>query len=669
MRLNYPFRRTPSHFCDNVRVASVTITIQSTTHNSASPCADWQPNMKPSWRRTITLVQLPIPPLGPNSVRGNVPLAGAYLKLWAEKNGLGGHYDIQVFPGNRANTLGDRAIVAALAALEPWMVGFTCYVWNIERTLWIAAELKRLRPDVKIVIGGPEITPDNSWVLNTPDYDFAVIGEGEQTFAALLESLRDSSTTQRRSLPLVGAGLNSIPGLYVPPVSGPRYDPSLRPAFRTPLPDLNELGSPYLAGILDAADEQMLLLETTRGCIFKCKFCYYPKSYDKQYYLAPELIRAVLRHGRERGVGEVFLLDPTLNQRRDFADFLRLLGEENPGHTFSYFGELRAEGITVETAKLLREANFTEVEVGLQSIDPDAMRMMDRKNNLRAFERGVRAMRDEGIKVKVDLIVGLPGDTPESVLRSFHYLLDGDLYSDVQIFNLAILPGTAFRQEAAELGLRFQPRPPYYLLETPTLKRMDLFELMQQAQDLFAVEFDAALPPVLEFDSNDGLNRIWSIDLDDPQLRNMPGSQCAQAFTIWFTSESFDRHMSRAAEYIGRFLTDNPFSTLQIVLNCAGSDPVAIAASLTRRAIDAIMSAALNRPTYLDEYYALQPGRVNGAKRLVVLLPGSLRDQVEPDWIDDIGSVATLVWRGLPAEMETEMEGFEYAWTPAHANS
>src|SRR5262249_16161997 len=152
------------------------------------------------------------------------------------------------------------------------------------------------------------------------------------------------------------------------------------PAPRSPLPDLNELGSPYLAGILDVADEEMLLLETSRGCRYRCRFCYYWKSYDKTYFLADETIRASLRHAVDRGAREVFLLAPTLNQRKDFPDLLRLLAECNPARQFTYFGELRGEGVTAETARLLREANFTEVEVGLQSIEPDAMTLMDRKN-------------------------------------------------------------------------------------------------------------------------------------------------------------------------------------------------------------------------------------------------------------------------------------------------
>jgi radical SAM superfamily enzyme YgiQ (UPF0313 family) len=219
----------------------------------------------------------------------------------------------------------------------------------------------------------------------------------------------------------------------------------------------------------------MLLLETSRGCRFKCKFCYYWKSYDDTYFLAEQTIRANLQHAADRGVEEVFLLDPTLNQRKDFADLLRLLAECNPGPCFTYFGELRGEGITEETANLLRKANFNEVEVGLQSIDPEAMALMDRKNNLRAFERGVQAMMAEGIKVKVDLIIGLPGDTVESIRRGLHYLRDKRLCSEAQVFNLAVLPGTAFRQEAAALGLTYQPRPPYYVLQTPNLDRLALW--------------------------------------------------------------------------------------------------------------------------------------------------------------------------------------------------
>src|SRR6516162_3291295 len=161
--------------------------------------------MDPTHHRTVVLVQLPIPPLGPGPIRANVPLAAAYLRLFGERKGLGDFYRIAILPAVQANTLGDRALVAALADRQPWLVGFTCYVWNIERTLWVARELKQQRPELRIVLGGPEITSDNAWVLDTPDYDFAVIGEGEQTFAQLLWGLQNGAVSS-----------SGVAGLYVP---------------------------------------------------------------------------------------------------------------------------------------------------------------------------------------------------------------------------------------------------------------------------------------------------------------------------------------------------------------------------------------------------------------------------------------------------------------------
>jgi radical SAM superfamily enzyme YgiQ (UPF0313 family) len=615
-------------------------------------------SMSPTAGRRVLLVQLPIPPLGPAPVRGNVPLAAAYLKLFAEQAGPGRSYEIEILPAFQANTLGDRALVAAILEREPWLVGFTCYLWNIERTLWVAREVKQRRPEVRIVLGGPEITADNAWVLETPDYDYAVVGEGEQTFAQLLGALRDSECPPA-----------ALPGLYVPPSagSGPRRsDPARRPAFRTPLPDLNALGSPYLAGILDAADEQMLLLETTRGCVFKCKFCYYPKSYDRQYFLSADRVLADLHHAEARGAREVFLLDPTLNQRKDFADFLRVLARGNPGRRFRYFGELRGEGVTEETARLLREANFTEVEVGLQSIEPDAMRQMDRKNNLRAFERGVRAMLGEGIAVKVDLIVGLPGDTVESVRRGLHYLRDNGLYTEVQVFNLSVLPGTAFRQEASELGLKFQPRPPYYLLDSPMLRRRDLFALMQEAQELFEVEFDALAPPVLEFGRTPAADQLWSVDLDREPLPAPPDAQGqAQAFTVWLRSACFERRRHAATACIRQVLDPNPFTTLQVVLEApAEGSSAKVRQSFSPRVLETLAAACHVQPTYLDRFYALQPGRPSGANRLIVLLPASLRPCLGTEWIEELGAAATVVWRGTPAAPvpEETLGPHEHAW-------
>ena len=663
-------------------------------------------------RRRILLCQLPIPPAGPAPVRGNVPLAGAYLKMYAELRGLGDRYEIDLLPTPEANTLGDAALVEAILARDPWLVGFTCYLWNIDRTLWIAERLKERRPDLLVLLGGPEITADNSWTLHHPAVDFAAIGEGEQTFVELLETLSAAASAtlaptrkrgdfaganeergamnyedRRSSLIAPISAFSSIAGLHV-------RGQTTSPAFRKPLPHLNDISSPYLAGILDAADEQMLLLETIRGCVYKCKFCYYPKSYDDLYYVAEEKIVANLRHARERGAREVVLLDPTLNQGRNFDKFVELLARENPDKQFTYFGELRAEGIKDSTARLLKQANFTEVEIGLQSIDPLAMDLMDRKNNLKAFERGVKALLDVGIDVKVDLIIGLPGDTMESVRRGLDYLHANRFFSSIQVFNLAILPGTAFRSEAAQLGLEYQSRTPYYVLRTPTLNLGQMSELMTEAQELFDIEFDPWEEPVLEFEEEEiwpqppawttsttpsvsplapaggegpgvrgnTLLKCWRVELGATACLSArasidvatecrggrslpdiapPAHNMAQAFTVWLRGDDLHAARAEAANIVREAVARNPHGTFQIVVEPTG-DPRRATAAL----LDDLLAAALETTSYLDRFYAVMPGRPKGAKRLIVVVPQADRERLGREWADALGERATIVWRG-----------------------
>ncbi len=205
-------------------------------------------------RRTVLLAQLPIPPAGIQPIVGNVPLAAGYLILHARLRGMESHYHFDILPPVMANTYSDTGLVTEILARDPWMVGFSCYLWNINRTLWIAQQLKAANPQIQIVLGGPEITSDNQWVLESGSIDYAVIGEGEQTFTELLAALE---TTGGTTLPKG----TIIPGLWQ------ANEPQL-PLFRKPLANLSEVSSPYLAGILNAADERMLLLETIRGCVF-----------------------------------------------------------------------------------------------------------------------------------------------------------------------------------------------------------------------------------------------------------------------------------------------------------------------------------------------------------------------------------------------------------------
>ncbi|MGQ9769792.1 MAG: B12-binding domain-containing radical SAM protein [Thermogutta sp.] len=557
----------------------------------------------------VVLVQLPIPPLGPEIVRGNVPLAPGYLKHYCHRvNRLDA--EIEILPPQVADQAGDAALVRAIKEQQADVIGFSCYVWNVERSLSIASRLKEQQPNLRVVIGGPEATNDNAWLLNHEAIDWAVIGEGEATFADLVAALAEHPAWLDHP-----EALPPIPGVWN---RAARSFGGLRPQ----LANLNDVGRVYLDGTIDPLWHNSLFLESVRGCVFHCAFCYYPKSFRNLSFMDNDLVLANLKLAHDREIGEVFLLDPTLNQRRDFAAFLEMLVLGNPERRFRYSAEIRAEGIRPEHAQLMKAANFAEVELGLQSLGRKAQEMMHRRINLQAFEKGVRALMEAGIHVRADLILGLPEDTPETIRQGLEYLSRSGLYHEPQVFRLAVLPGTEFRRRSEELGLVYQPHPPYLVLKTPTLSSQDLLELMQEAEAVFDTEFDPWPIPDDKFalSTLQHGGSLRQIDLDRPVQVNLSDVQIAH--TLWFKGRHFAGRTADVCRWINLVLEENPHITLWVVLDVTDAE------SLPRRDdLSMIMQCCYQRePSYWDWCLSLhpRPGRI-GAKRIVVYTERPLR--------------------------------------------
>jgi hypothetical protein len=260
-------------------------------------------------------------------------------------------------------------------------------------------------------------------------------------------------------------------------------------------------------------------------------------------------------------------------------------------------------------------------------------------------------MRAEGIRVQVDLILGLPGDTVDSIRRGIDFLASTRADTTVQVFNLSILPGTAFRQEAAQLGLAYQPWPPYYVLKTPTLDVEQMYLLMEESQEAFGIEFDPLPSPRLDVCEPQGQSSSGCrIDLDESDIRCDELSSPSLCYTLWFRSSDFHQRGRQAAELIGQLLAKNPHTTLQVIL-----EPTADPNRLTAETLELLLAACYRTSTYLDRYYSLHPGRLLGSKRLAVLLPLALRADLDDAWRRRVADFATLLWQGdCPSTMPLE---------------
>ena len=232
------------------------------------------------------------------------------------------------------------------------------------------------------------------------------------------------------------------------------------------------------------------------------------------------------------------------------------------------------------------------------------------------------------------------------------------------MFQLSILPGTSFRQDAQSLGLRYQQRPPYYVLETPTLTIQQMVSLMEEAQEALDVDFDPMPPPLAELPADSGgIVCGCRIDLDaGPPVLPTPERR-AQAFVLWLQSAEFAKRSRAAAELITRLLDDNPHTTLQVTLEPTGNPE-----QLTAQTLEPLRAACFRSLSYLDRFYSLQPAGRAAAKRLVVILPLAERSRLGPRWARAIGEYASLVWRCDRPAVELDLEDFEYVFEPPSLN-
>ncbi|MEO7909416.1 MAG: cobalamin-dependent protein [Roseiflexaceae bacterium] len=428
----------------------------------------------------VLLIQLPVP----NNPDTNVPLAAGYLKAHAQARGLLDRVEIDILPRALADNAGDALLVDAIVARRPALLGISLYTWNSERSLAIATRVKAQLPGLLVVVGGPEVQPDNDWVLNHPAVDVAVIGEGEQTFAELLRQLDDQHKTgdarpETEVAHLVDrvSRLASLAGLAYRDTTGALiFTPE-----RVPLSDLAPLPSPYLLGYLEPG--QILMVEISRWCPYSCGFCLYGRNMGPKLgsrYFPLERILAEISWGRAHGATQIHFVEANLNLVPVFWPLMRALEDLNADGALTLYAELRGEHLTDESVAALARAGLRVAEVGLQTANLAALKVAQRKTDLQKWAAGTRRLARAGVEIYLDVILGLPGDDAAGVATTLDFIQREDL-GPYDVFTLQVLAGTATRRQVAEYGLVHQDRPPYYVLATD---RLDYSELRRLRHEL-----------------------------------------------------------------------------------------------------------------------------------------------------------------------------------------
>jgi radical SAM superfamily enzyme YgiQ (UPF0313 family) len=327
-------------------------------------------------------------------------------------------------------------VVESILSRQPTIVGVGVYIWNARESLELVATLKRLQPELIVVIGGPEVSHETDRQEICGLADFVITGEADLAFGQLCEQL----LAGRRPLNRIIAAA---------------------------LPEFSQLALPY--DLYDDRDiaHRVIYVEASRGCPFKCEFCL--SSLDVPVRNAPlEQFLAAMQRLLDRGVRQLKFVDRTFNLNLNFSRAILefLLERFKPG-MFLHF-EMIPDRLPDALRAIIERfpPGALQFEVGVQTFNDEVQQLISRRQDNAKLEQNLRWLREHtGVHVHADLIVGLPGENIESFGRGFDRLV-ALRPQEVQVGLLKRLRGTPIVRHDAEWEMVYSPHAPYEILRT-----------------------------------------------------------------------------------------------------------------------------------------------------------------------------------------------------------
>ena len=327
-------------------------------------------------------------------------------------------------------------------------VGFSTYIWNVTETRFVIEKLRESNKDIKIVLGGPEVTYENDdWF----DYgiDGIILGEGERV---IWDYLCNNDTSY------VKTSKNQF-----------------KPIKKEDIDYLETLDSPYSLDIdIDNISQQYLYVEASRGCPFRCSYCL--SSLDnKVRYFSMDYLEKLFDSVKPYPINQVKFLDRTFNAHKDRTKALyKML--EGYSNIESFQVEIVADRLSDDLIDMIvapENKDRYRYEVGIQSYNPDTLESVDRKQDNKRLNEVLKRILDHDVVVHADLIAGLPYEGLKSFQESFNEL--ANVYpTELQLGILKLLKGTKMKEEALKLGFIASDTAPYEVYETPWLKQDEM---------------------------------------------------------------------------------------------------------------------------------------------------------------------------------------------------
>ena len=390
-------------------------------------------------------------------------LALRYLKAYGEAHGQA--YDIVEYTIN----MPVLHILSDITEHDIDVLGFACYIWNIEMTLHVVDMVKAVRPDIKIVLGGPEVSFTADELLERcPNIDYIVQGEGEEAFHALVTALQ-----------LGNDGLDPV----IPGVRGRRNGSILGSTEAVEVSDLSTIPFPYTEEDMDDLEHKIIYYESSRGCPFSCQYCLSGNKNTVRFFPQERTLEE-LQWFIDHGVKQVKFVDRTFNcaphHHRPLMEFMR-----DSDTDMNFHLEMEPELMTEWETNILCETppGRIQIEVGVQSTHKKTLDAINRYNDWPYIQKSIRPIIQAGrTHVHMDLIVGLPHEDFNRFGQSFNDLFSLQPHA-LQIGFLKLLKGSGVRR-MREYKYVADPLAPYEVLSTHVLPYDDV-RFLKYFEDVF----------------------------------------------------------------------------------------------------------------------------------------------------------------------------------------
>jgi radical SAM superfamily enzyme YgiQ (UPF0313 family) len=332
-------------------------------------------------------------------------------------------------------------VVEKLVAAE--IVAFSTYVWNIQRSLAVAAQLKKRNPHVLIIFGGPQV-PDRAedFLRQNPQIDLCSHGPGEELFLEILACF-----PQRAWQGI--AGLSYLD-------SQKSFQHSPRAPWKR---DLSSLASPYLSGIFEPLlaanpkEKWTVAWETNRGCPFSCSFCDWGSATGSKVLSFPqERLEAEITWFSQHQISTIFCSDANFGiLPRDEVLISTLIEQAKrtgfPTEVHTQSAKNATERV-YRIEKMLAESGLSQgATLSFQSVSQQALKDIQRENiSLASYQELQRRFKQDGIPTYTDLLIGVPGETPASFVLGLEQVIRGGQHDQLRFYEISLLPNAPMAQ-------------------------------------------------------------------------------------------------------------------------------------------------------------------------------------------------------------------------------